>query len=87
VVATFIETFDAASVPTSYTSFEFTLPSPHVIQSGNRILVQYSGSSRIEISQSGTNQFDGSLTRRTRYSGTSYISATNQDVAGTMSSG
>jgi hypothetical protein len=83
VVATFNETVDAASVPTSYASFEFTLPSPHVIQAGNRILVQYSGTNRIEISQSGTNQFDGSLTRRTRYAG-SYVHATNQDVAGTM---
>jgi hypothetical protein len=86
VVATFSETLNAASLPTTYSPFDFTLSSAHVIQAGDRILIEYSGPSRVDISVSGQDMFNGSATRRTRYTGTSYAAANANDVVGQMSS-
>jgi hypothetical protein len=85
VVATFSETFSASSLTTSYAERTFTLTSPHTIQTGDRILVEYSGPARIEIDAHTTDQVDGSNTRRVRYDGTSYIGGNTVDIVGTMS--
>ena len=85
VVATFNETVSASSLSTSYTNYNFTLDSPYVIKTGDRILVEYSGPARVEIEAWGTDQIDGSNTRRIRYDGTSYIGGNTSDIVGTMS--
>jgi hypothetical protein len=88
IVATFSETLEAATLPTVFAPFEFTLSSAYVISAGDRILVEYSGSSRVDISQSNADAFNSDLTRRTRYSlGGPYVGGSSQDIAGTMSSG
>jgi len=86
VVATFNETLNAASLPTSFAPFDFTLTTPYVIQTGDRLLVQYSGASRVDISVWTVDQFDGGATRRTRYTGTSYATSSTNDIPGQMSS-
>jgi hypothetical protein len=86
VVATFSETLDAASLPAAFAPFDFTLASAYVIQTGDRILVEYSGPARVDMSVSTANPFDGTNTRRARYSGTAYAFANADDVVGSMSS-
>lgn len=85
IVATFNESFNATSLTTSYEDRTFTLTTPHTIQAGDRILVQYSGPARVEIEVHSTDQVDGSNTRRVRYDGTSYIGGNTVDIVGTMS--
>jgi hypothetical protein len=85
IVAAFNETLDAASLPTAYAAYEFNLAAPYVIQPGDRILIEYSGPSRVEVSRSNVDMFDGSLTRRIHYTGSSYVTGSTHDVAGTMS--
>ncbi len=86
VVATFNETLDAASLPTAFAPFDFTLTSAYVIQTGDRILVQYSGPARVDMSVSTANPFDGTNTRRARYTGTAYAFGNSDDIVGSMSS-
>jgi hypothetical protein len=86
VVATFNETFDSSSLTTSYADKTFTLTTPRTIQTGDRILVEYSGPARVEIEVHTTDKVDGSNTRRVRYDSTAYIGANTVDVVGTMSS-
>jgi hypothetical protein len=86
VVATFGGSFDASSLTTSYAERTFTLTTPRTIQTGDRILVEYSGPARIDVDVHSTDQVDGSNTRRTRYDGTSYIGGSTADIAGSMSS-
>jgi len=85
VAATFNETFDASSLTTSYADKTFTLTTPRTIQTGDKILVEYSGPARIEIEAQSTDKIDGSNTRRVRYDGTSYIGGNTVDIVGTMS--
>jgi hypothetical protein len=86
VVAAFSETIPAASLPSSFEERTFSLTTPHVIQAGDRILLQYSGTARIEMSVWNADKIDGDRTRRTRYSAGTYVYANTQDVVGTMSS-
>jgi hypothetical protein len=85
VVATFTETFNATSLTTSYADRTFTLATPRTIQTGDRILVEYSGPARVELEVRNTDQIDGSNTRRVRYDGTTYIGGSTVDLVGTMS--
>ena len=86
IVATFNETIDASSLPTSFTGQTFTLTNAYIIGAGDRIVVEYSGSARVEIDVWTTDQIDGSNTRRIRYDGTGYIGGNTADVVGRMSS-
>jgi Domain of unknown function (DUF1929) len=86
IVATFNETINASSLPTSFTEQTFTLTNAYTIAAGDRILVEYSGPARVDIDVWATDQIDGSITRRVRYDGTSYIGGNTADVVGTMSS-
>jgi hypothetical protein len=86
IVATFAETFDASSLSTTFAEKTFTLASPYTIQTGDRILVEYSGPARVDIDAHATDHIDGSNTRRTRYDGTSYIAGNTVDIVGTMTS-
>jgi hypothetical protein len=49
IVATFNETIDASSLPTSFTGQTFTLTNAYAIGAGDRILIGYSGPARLEI--------------------------------------
>lgn len=85
VVATFSETLNAAGVPTSFTAFEFTLSTPYVIKTNDRILVQYAGPSRIDVQAWNSDKFDGSATRRVKFnSATGKYSGSVQDTKDTV---
>jgi hypothetical protein len=86
VVATFNETIEASSLPTVFAERTFSLSAPYVIQSGDRIMVQYNGPNGVQMPFWSTDQVDGLNTRRTRYDGISYVGGSTQDIAGTMSS-
>jgi hypothetical protein len=84
-VATFAETISASSLSTSYSDYTFTLGSPYTIKVGDKVLVEYGGPARVELEAWGTDQFDGSNTRRVRFSGSSFIAGNTSDIVGTMS--
>jgi hypothetical protein len=86
VVATFSETISASSLTTSYAERTFTLATARTIQTGDRILIEYSGPARVDLEVHTSDQVDGSNTRRVRYDGTSYIGGNTADIVGTMSS-
>jgi hypothetical protein len=85
VVATFNETVSANTLPTAFTNYDFTLSSPHTIAAGDKILIEYSGPARVELEAWGTDQIDGSNTRRIRFDGTNFIGGNTSDIVGTMS--
>lgn len=87
IVATFNETVDASALPTTFVEHTFTLATPYVIQSGDRILIEFGGSGRIELSVWTRDQIDGANTRRVRFDGASYATASTHDVVGVMKSG
>ena len=72
VVATFNETIDSTSVGTAFSEYTFTLPTPHTIQNGDRIMIEYYGPAAINIEIWNVDKFDGGNTRRIRYDGTAY---------------
>jgi hypothetical protein len=86
VAATFTETIDAATLSTTFAERTFNLATAYTIQTGDRILIEFSGSGRVELSVWTTDQIDGSNTRRVRYDGTVYASSSSADVVGVMSS-
>ncbi|HKU50593.1 MAG TPA: galactose oxidase-like domain-containing protein [Nitrososphaera sp.] len=87
IVATFAETVEASTLTTSYAPFEFTLPSPYVINANDRILIEYSGPTGIYLQAWNSDKFDGGLTRRVRYR-TKYSGTVQntKDTVGVMSS-
>jgi chitodextrinase len=87
IAATFNETVDSATLPTTFTQKVFTLTNPYIIQAGDRILIEYSGPDSVYIQIWGVDKIDGSVTRRTRFDSTGYSGGSGQDIVGTMSSG
>jgi hypothetical protein len=85
IVASFVETIQASSLTTSFNEEIFTLATPYTIQTGDRIMIEYSGSARVEMSIQNQDEIDGDRTRRIRYAG-AYQTANAQDVVGTLSS-
>ena len=85
VVATFAETISASALSTSYSDYAFTLGSSYTIKVGDKVLIEYDGPARVELEAWGTDQFDGSNTRRVRFSGSSFIAGNTSDIVGTMS--
>ena len=85
IVASFNEIVDSSSLSTTFTPITFTLTNPYVIQPGDRILIEYSGPDRVDIQIWKTDQFDGSVTRRTRYDINGYTGGSSEDIVGTMS--
>ncbi len=90
VVATFAETLATSNLQQSFQPFEFTLSTPYVIQLNDRILVQYSGPSRVDVESWNSDKFDGAATRRVKFnSGTGKYTGSFQDtkdIVGKMSS-
>ena len=87
VVATFNQTIDSTTLPTAYAEFTFTLTNPYTIQTGDRILIEYSGPQSVRLESWNVNVIDGINTRRTRYDGTTYVRSDTEDITGTMSDG
>jgi hypothetical protein len=86
IAATFNETVDSATLPTTFTQQVFTLTDPYIIQAGDKILIEYSGPATVYLHYWNVDKIDGTVTRRTRYDGTGYFSGIG-DIVGTMSSG
>ena len=84
VVATFTETISAATLTTSFAEYTFTLTTPYIIANGDRIMIEYNGPAAVDMELWSADKFDGTNTRRVRYT-TSYSSNTTQDVTGSMS--
>jgi hypothetical protein len=87
IVATFNETVDSATLPTTFTQRVFTLTNPYIIQAGDRILIEYSGPDSVYIQIWNVDKIDGGVTRRTRFDSAGYSGGSGQDIVGTMSSG
>ncbi len=83
VVASFQEAVAATSLTTSFALYKFTLASPYTLVNGDRILIEYGGAASITIEVYATDQFDGSVTRRTRFT-TVYSSSSTADIVGTV---
>ena len=86
VVATFNEILDSTSLGTTYAEYTFTLSNPYTIQTGDRIMIEYSGPAAVQLEIWTADMFDGGNTRRIRNDGSTYINSVNEEVAGTMSS-
>jgi fibronectin type 3 domain-containing protein len=84
VVATFNESIDSTSLGTAFAERTFTLTNTYTIQSGDRIMIEYTGPAAINIEIWNVDKIDGSNTRRVRYDGSSYIGGNTEDVTGTM---
>ena len=74
----------ANDLTTSFTGVTFTLAAPYTLQNGDRILVEYGGATGIQIELYTTDQFDGALTRRTRYQSGVYSESSTTDIVGTI---
>jgi len=79
IVATFSETLDSATLPATFTPFTFTLPTAYMIQTGDRILIEYAGPNRIDISIWNVDKIDGYKTGRVRCSGSTHVGFNTED--------
>jgi len=68
----------------SFAEYTFTLTTPYIIANGDKIMIEYNGPAAVDMELWNVDKFDGSNTRRVRYT-TSYSSNITQDVAGSMS--
>jgi hypothetical protein len=84
VVATFNETINSATLGTAFAEYTFTLTTPYTIAVGDRIMIEYSGPSGVEVETWLSDKFDGANTRRIRYT-TTYATSNTADVSGSMS--
>jgi Domain of unknown function (DUF1929) len=85
VVATFNETINSATLGTAFAEYTFTLTTPYTIAVGDRIMIEYSGPSGVEMETWLSDKFDGANTRRIRYI-TTYATSNTADISGSMSS-
>ena len=69
---------------TSFAEYTFTLTTPYIIANGDRIMVEYNGPAAVDMELWSADKFDGTNTRRVRYT-TWSSSNTTQDVTGSMS--
>jgi len=86
IAASFNETIDSTTLGTSFAEYTFTLTNPYTIQSGDRILIEYSGPAAVHIEIWNVDKIDGSNTRRVRYDGTAYTGGSTEDITGAMKS-
>lgn len=84
IAATFNEIINSTTLGTAYSEYTFTLTNPHIIQSGDKILIEYGGPVAVQMEIWNVDKFNGSNTRRTRYL-TSYVTNNSEEVVGTMS--
>ena len=86
MVATFNETINSTTLTTSFAEYTFTMTTPYTIAVGDRIMIEYSGPSGVELELWNSDKFDGANTRRVRYT-TTYSVSDSVDVTGTMLNG
>jgi hypothetical protein len=86
IEATFTESLEAASLPTSFAPFVFTLNPPYAIKTNDRILIEYSGAASVYVQGWNSDKFDGSMTRRVKFSSITqaYSGGTAQDAKDTV---
>jgi len=87
VRATFQESIVATSLSTTSSPVTFTLASPITLANGDRIQVEYSGNAGVRIEIYTTDQYDGALTRRTRFQSAAYTESSTTDIVGTITDG
>jgi Domain of unknown function (DUF1929)/Fibronectin type III domain len=85
VVATFSQTIDSRTLSTSFAEYTFTLTTPYIIASGDRILIEYSGRQAVQIEIWAEDKFDSTNTRSVEFT-TSYLGINSSDITGTMQS-
>jgi hypothetical protein len=85
LVATANESFDASTLATTYgTTYTWTFPTPRTIAAGDHLVIEYGGSTTVNIMLHNTNQFDLGLTRRTSWDGASWVNSSSEDTDGTI---
>ena len=67
------------TLDTSFAEYTFTLTTPYTIAVGDRIMIEYSGPSGVEMEVWLSDKFDGANTRRVRYT-TTYAYSNTVDV-------
>jgi hypothetical protein len=87
VVASFQEALLASSLTTSFALYTFTLASPYTLANGDKILIEYGGASGISIEVFTTDQFNGSVTRRVRFTSPNYATGNTNDITGQIDDG
>jgi hypothetical protein len=84
IVASFVEQPNSTALSTTYAPVTFTMATPYIIQELDKIMIEYNGQNGVDVDVNTNSPFDGALTRRVRYTGSTYISADAHDVIGTM---
>ena len=87
IVASFNEVIDSTTLGASFAPVTFSLTTPYTLQDGDRILVEYGGNTGILIEIFTTDQFNGTLTRRTRFQTAAYSEAAATDIVATIDDG
>ena len=87
VMGTATEVIDSTTLSTSFADVSFTFSSAIVLGNGYRILVEYAGATGIQIELYTTDQFDTSLTRRTRFQSAVYSESSTADISATITDG
>lgn len=87
IVATFQESPLATSLTTSFLPYTFTLATPYTLVNGDKIMIEYSGANGISIEVYSTDQFDGALTRRVRFTSPTYATGNTNDIVATIDDG
>ena len=87
VRATFQESIDSTTLSTTSSPVTFTLASPITLANGDRIQVEYSGNAGVRIEIYTTDQYDGALTRRTRFQSAAYTESSTTDIVATITDG
>lgn len=90
IKATSVETLDVSTLSaTTHAPITFTFATPPTLASGDNILVEFTpvGSSTINIDVYASDQFDTSLTRRTRWNGTAYSTSNTADISAKITDG
>jgi hypothetical protein len=85
IVATSNEIINSTTLGPSFTEYTFTLTTPHTIEVGDRIMIEYGGPSGVEMEVWLSDKFDGGNTIRVRYT-TTYSVSNTVDISGSMSS-
>jgi hypothetical protein len=85
IVASFNETINSTTLPTSFAEYTFTLTTPYTLALGDKIMIEYGGPSAVDLERMSVDAFDASNTRLVRFT-TLYAYSGSQDITGSMSS-
>jgi hypothetical protein len=87
-VATSVETVNASVLTASFLPYTFTFSPAYTLQNLDKILVEYNSTGNVIMEVYTTDQFDGLLTRRTRFTPPStYAAGNTNDIVALISDG